>query len=489
VAASMKVFGVNDSAARLPLLPIAAVVAALGFFLARKYWGRDKAWMPLLIMVTCVGFFMGMAFLLTDNFLVLWFSLTCVLLYEACQRDVSSKQRWLLTLLAAVAVVLGFLSKGLVAVILPAGVIFLWLLWERNWKWLFHGSIPVAILLFLVLLTPVMLWIEKYNPDFFRIFVVEEHFSRFTGTREIQGHPEPFWFYVPIVPLLMLPWTLFLVRMIRNMKRAHALRDDSLTRFLVLWAVVVVGFFSVSSGKLISYIMPALIPFGLLLGRWGVAEPLDGTRTDEKLWKLGVSLVPVMGVVLIALWIISFHNLIPEDLSRPAPITLLFFVPAAVLMFLMLCIKTFRCWPGYVLLLSFVFLGFTVLMSPLGGRDFNGRLNSSCAIYKALGERLQPEDEVMMFDHYRPSFAFYINRVPWLYQVTNEMGWGIKQEPDRPGFLADRNAFFRVAKDTKGRWFAMLKRDDLYELDERGLRYDKRFVAEDPERVIVELKR
>ncbi|HBA83415.1 MAG TPA: hypothetical protein DCZ95_04900 [Verrucomicrobia bacterium] len=489
VAASLKAFGLNDGAARLPLLPVAAGVAALGFFLARKYWGREKAWTPLLVMVTCVGFFMGMAFLLTDNFLVLWFSATCVLLYEACQKDVSPGQRWLFTLLAVAAVVLGALTKGLVAVVLPAGILFLWLLWERRLGWLLHGSIPAAILLFFALITPIVLLIEKHNPGFFKVFVIEEHFSRFTGTREIQGHPEPFWFYFPIIPLLVLPWSLFLIRMVRNMKRAHALKEDSLSRFLVLWAVVVVAFFSVSSGKLISYIMPALIPFGLLLGRWGVGEPLDGSTTDRKLWKVGLSMIPIMGIVLLTLWIIAFHNIIPEDLSRPAPITLVFFLPAVLLMILMWAIKTFRTWPAFVLLLACIFLGFSVLLSPLGGRDFNGRLNSSCAIYKALGERLQPEDQVIMFKHYRPSFAFYINRIPWLYQVTNEMGQGIEMEPDRPGYLPDRNALVKVAQQSSGRWYAMLQGKKLKELDERALAYNPHFIAADPERIVVELKR
>ncbi|MFH0878534.1 MAG: glycosyltransferase family 39 protein, partial [Lentisphaerota bacterium] len=60
VAASFKLFGLHDWAARAPLLPVILGIAGLAFFMALRYWPRPQAWMAGLVAATSVGMFVGM---------------------------------------------------------------------------------------------------------------------------------------------------------------------------------------------------------------------------------------------------------------------------------------------------------------------------------------------------------------------------------------------------------------------------------------------
>ena len=301
-APALALFGPHDWAARIPLLFPLCGTLLLAAWLVRRHWPREDRAPALFLMLAVAGTFTGMALLMTDTFLVFWSMLVCTALFEAYAADAGAARRRNGLLLAAVAGALGFMTKGAVAIVLPGAALFFWLLWERRlaklWTW---WLIPAAVLV-VAILAPWLWWLEKHNPGFFQYFVIEEHLSRFTGTRTIQGHKEPWWFFLALLPVMLLPWTLFAVRAVVRGWGRH----DSLTRFLFCWAAVVVVFFSVSSGKLMSYILPAFPALGLLIGRWGVGESLDGTARDRRLWRVGLAGTWLVATMLVLLWLVSW---------------------------------------------------------------------------------------------------------------------------------------------------------------------------------------
>jgi len=407
------------------------------------------------------GFFVGFCLVMTDGFLVFWFSLTCLSLFWAFQSDATAARKLTFILLATVAAVLGFLTKGAVAVVLPALILGLWLLWEKRWRALLTPALLVAGIVFLALLVPGLMWIERHNPGFIVAFIFDEHIARFTGARLSQLHAEPCWFYIAILPLLLLPWSLFIVRAIRTIIRQRLFTTDVLTRFFMVWIAVVVIFFSASTGKLISYILPAFPPLGLLLGRWGLAEPLDGSRWDRRLWYLGMAGLWLTVLAVILGWSISFLQLAPK-LVYPVPgISILLLTPLLLVTFIILWFRQFRHFAGAMLLSAGLLFNTALLLSPLAGRDFNVLFQvNSANVYQTLAGLLRPEDRVVVFGTYRPSLPFYTGKLPYMCYGMNELKRGILMERDRPNYLWTRNDIIQLINTGPGRVYAVVRKKD-----------------------------
>ena len=118
--------------------------------------------------------------------------------------------------------------------------------------------------------------IARHGWSFVDEFFVQHHFARYVSNK--YQHPQPFYFYLPVMALLALPWTAFLVAGIGGAVRANWRADDAASRarlFALAWLVVPVAFFSLSGSKLPGYILPAL-PGAALLAASCVAGYVRG---------------------------------------------------------------------------------------------------------------------------------------------------------------------------------------------------------------------
>ncbi|MDD5677317.1 MAG: glycosyltransferase family 39 protein [Kiritimatiellae bacterium] len=490
VAPAIKVFGARDWAVRVPLLVSGLMLAGIFWLLARRKWERTRADIATLTMLSMIGFLAGTGLLLTDSFLVMWFALTCIALFFGCQPGVSAGARFLLFSVASIAAAMGFLTKGAVAIVLPPAIIFIWLIWERRPATLRTWSVPWVILLCVGLLTPVMLLLEKHNPGFFHFFVIDEHFSRFTGTREVQLHPEPFWFFGMVIPLLIAPWTLFIVRAAWRMIARWGWRTDTLTRFLLVWIVVVVGFFSASTGKLMSYILPAIPALGLLLGRWGLADRED-TRRDQILWNIGVAGLFIVAATIMTVWLISFFKIIPEDIYPISGRSVVALFPIAAILIALIATRGYRSFAGLLGLNAGIMLAAALLLSPLAGKDFNVLLHiNSSHVYKQLAAELKPDDQVVVFWSYRPALPFYTRNIYVPFQDTNELLYGMQAEPERAWELKDKAQLEAFLQKATGRVFAVIEPQDIEKrFKPLALATAPTTIPCDPDTIILELLR
>src|SRR5262249_28729560 len=176
---------------------------------------------------------------------------------------------------------LGTLAKGPVAPFLAAAIITIFALIQRNAGLIWRTLWIPGVLLFLIVGLPWYILVQQRNPEFFRVFILEHNLARF-GTN-LYHHPEPFWYYLPVTLLGLLPWTVFVIAAIAETARAwwsegKSLFDtgDALNAFLLIWLFVPVIFFSVSQSKLPGYIVSA-VPAGALL----LSEYLRRHVTDE----------------------------------------------------------------------------------------------------------------------------------------------------------------------------------------------------------------
>ncbi len=159
---------------------------------------------------------------------------------------------------------LGVLAKGPAAVILAGGAIALWAIATKQWRVAFRAAHPLAIAAFCLVALPWYILCALRNPEFLKVFIWQHNFERYLTP--MFHHPQPFWFFGPIVLLALVPWTILLWPAAREGLRVW--REKSWTHspgiFFACWAIFPVLFFSFSDSKLPSYILPAIPPLALI---------------------------------------------------------------------------------------------------------------------------------------------------------------------------------------------------------------------------------
>jgi 4-amino-4-deoxy-L-arabinose transferase-like glycosyltransferase len=178
---------------------------------------------------------------------------------------------------------LATLAKGPVAPFLAASIIIIFSLVAKNLQLVSRSLWIPGIVLFCAITLPWYIAVQIENPDFFRVFVLQHNLARF-GT-DLYQHKESFWYYVPVILLGLIPWTVFVaaalldsVRAWRSERKQSFQSENALNVFLVIWLIVPGVFFSFSQSKLPGYMLPAL-PAGTLLlaeyirGRVLMADP------------------------------------------------------------------------------------------------------------------------------------------------------------------------------------------------------------------------
>lgn len=489
VAPALRAFGMRDWAARAPLLLNGILATSLFWYLACSQWERATANTATATMLSMAGYLASMGLLITDAFLVTFFALTCIALFLGSQPGVAAKKRRGLFAAASVAAALGFLTKGLVAIVLPGIIIFLWLFWERRLTVLRSWAVPSAILLGGVLLAPIMLLLEKHNPGFFRYFVINEHFSRFAGTRASQLHAEPFWFFAWVIPQLLLPWTLFSVRAVWRLIVLRGWRQDPLSRFLLVWSAVVILFFSASAGKLSSYIFPAIPALGLLLGRWGLTGENNNQR-QQILWNIGAAGLFLTALFLVGTWLISYFRIIPWKIYQAGAGSSVALLPIAAALIVLWRTRAHCSFGGLLVLNANMALTMALLLSPLAGKDFNAFLyRNSSYVYKKLAAELKPEDRLVVFWDYRPALGFYTQGEYLQFQCNDELRYGHQLEPDWPDDLQEKAQLEKLLQEAPGRVFAVV---DPHDLEQKFKPLDLAMVPvtlpSDPNTLVLELR-
>jgi len=198
--------------------------------------------------------------------------------------------------LAWAALALATLSKGLIGIVLPGGVLVLYSLIERDWALWRRLHLVSGMLVFLAIAAPWFVVVSLRNPEFFNFFFIHEHFTRFLTTEH--RREGPWWYFIPIFMVGILPWlTVLAWTARRSWTEARATeRGFSWQRFAIIWSVFIFLFFSASGSKLPSYILPIFPAMALVIG-WQLTRIQAAT-----LLRLIVPLVVAMGLLaLVAL--------------------------------------------------------------------------------------------------------------------------------------------------------------------------------------------
>ena len=266
-AASLRVFGETPWAARLPTR-LAGTGTMLLVFLAARGIGAGG----LLSSGAAAVFFLAapMGFLfsrtnLTDGLLTFFFTATMLAGRAAVLRRETGRPWIAIAALFGASCAAAFLTKGLIALVLPAAIFFLWSVSTgRLLATLRTLVVSPAPIVFLVLALPWFLAVERRHPGFLDFFFIREHFQRF-ATRAAK-RTGPLYYFVPVFLLGFLPGIPFFVRGF-----GRAIRRSDVAFFFFVWFTVVFVFFSTSGSKLPPYLFPA-IPAAAVLAARGLPE-------------------------------------------------------------------------------------------------------------------------------------------------------------------------------------------------------------------------
>jgi 4-amino-4-deoxy-L-arabinose transferase-like glycosyltransferase len=258
------VFGVSDLAARVPSAVDATVLVIAFYFFFRKF-RRGVEVDAALVTASCAGIIGYARAASTDMPLAASFAVG-MLAWWAWRE--SGRRIYLAAFYLCLG--LGMLAKGPVAPLLAFLAILLFAVTAGQLQFVRKTLWLPGILLFCAVVLPWYIAVEMRNPQFFREFILEHNLARFSTN--LYHHPEPFWYYVPVTALALVPWIVFVVAAFVEsvgVWRAEGKSGSSDVQlqfriFAGCWLIVPILFFSLSRSKLPGYILPA-VPAGAVL--------------------------------------------------------------------------------------------------------------------------------------------------------------------------------------------------------------------------------
>ncbi len=300
-----KLFGMSEISARLvPILSALIGIAAL-FLFSKSIFNERTAQLSAFILLTTMGYVLVGRFAVIDMLMTLWISLSVF-----CFMTAFFKQRSYWYLPAYVFMALGVMTKGLIGIILPGGIFFIFLLWTGRLNEIKRMHILGGILILTVCLGIWILLANRQIPDYFQTFIIEEHFHRSAGAF---GRKRPFWFFIPLLFALGLPWTLFLPGAIVQGLKDPAVSRDKI-KFLICWIFTILVFFSIPKSKLPYYILPTTVPLALLMGNFFATV----SEKTKRAW-IGIPFKVLAGISCLAVIGLSiymfFFATMPEILT------------------------------------------------------------------------------------------------------------------------------------------------------------------------------
>lgn len=282
-AVAYSVLGVAPWVSRLWATTLGLLGIVVTFMTGRALWGTRAGVFAALILASCPLYFV-IAHIDTLDIALAFFmnaALMCSLMAWRADPASRTERRWMW--LCWLAMASGFLQKGLVAIVLPAVALFAYALLYRDFRLWRRLRLREGLPIFAVLTLPWLILVSLRNPDFLQFFFIHEHLARFATT--VHHRSEPWWFFIAILAVGVLPWITIVLRAARDCWRDGRSTDRPgrstlhTEGLLLIWALVQLAFFSASGSKLAPYIVPAVPPLALLAGRW-----LQSRGTIRTLW-------------------------------------------------------------------------------------------------------------------------------------------------------------------------------------------------------------
>ena len=481
-ALAFQAFGQNEFTARWWPAATGLLGLLLLWLTVRALAGRDAAWVTTAMLAAMCYYFLIAHINTTDMGLTAFMTLTLAGMvrgFGVKGQSTGATRAWMVAAWAGAA--LGFLSKGLIAIVLPGAIFVIYLLITRQWRLLMKLEWVWGPLAFAAIALPWPLLVQSRNPEWANFFFIYEHFSRFSS--EEHNRLGSMLYFVPVVIVGLLPWTPALLGLLRRDGR-QAVRDAysgaviNVPLLLTIWCVFQFVFFSISQSKLPSYLLPITPAAAMLL-----APVL--LKASERSFKQLLLLICTIPLSLLAIALLR-DQFVNDAYTQGMANAFAIYVLVGGVLF---AVAIFAAWrlSGQGRRMDAIFMA-AVLSTVAGsvtasGYDTLSASTSSQQLVKdflAAEPSYRKEDAFYSINIYEQTVPPYLERTLTLVEYLDEMGLGIWFEPSKVRFnFAD----FAVEWQGSERAYAITDFEQLPRMDFAGLDY--RVVAVDLRRVII----
>lgn len=397
----------------------------LVWFAGLRLFGREAAGYAALLLSSSLLYVLMAHINTLDMGVTFFLTLGIVgLLLGQVQADRKKQRNWMLVAWAGLA--LAVLSKGLMGLILPGAALFIYCMVQRDFGVLKRMHWLPGLAVFFAITVPWFVLVMQANPEFFERFFIYEHYTRFTST--VHGRYHPWHYFIPILLAGALPWTMLMFDTMWRTLRNNAVPKKTFNseRFLLIWAVFIYVFFSISGSKLPSYLLPMFPVLALLMGK-----RIAVMRERVLFWQVAPA-VPV------ALLLLGLALNVDKFADTPGQIELYphygaWLVAAALVSLGGLLAGMLLLWRTRKSV-AVVVLALSALLSAqigLSGYETVARERSAKHIAEAIRSEVKPEIPFYSVLTYEQTLPFYLKRTFTLVQYQDEMAYGIQQEPQR----------------------------------------------------------
>jgi 4-amino-4-deoxy-L-arabinose transferase-like glycosyltransferase len=460
-------------------------------YTAARLLTREIGLFTGLALVAC-PYYMALAEIVTlDMGLTFWTTMTVcafMLSQQSIQTAADSRRNLGWLGVAALASAGAVLSKGLIGIVFPGAVLFLYCLFNMDWRRLARINWWIAVPLFLLAVSPWFVLVADRNPEFLQFFFIHEHFQRFATTqhRRVQA----WWFFIPILFVGVMAWAFLLVpALLRAWRHGHdststqsgaqSVRPFRPLRFALIWALFIIFFFSLSGSKLVAYILPTF-PFVAMIVAYYLATTPG--RTIAKF------LIPIPLLAVILAFVL---NALPSRMAgNPLELGLYnqyaeilvagciaFAIGTAVATaFFWRNTKVSRRWGVALVAAASVFMVHRID----SGYETISPLQSGYALAQSIQKKLSAETRIYSVSTYDQTLAFYLGRYTTLVNYVDEFEMGQKSEPGRD---IPRLEAFPAEWQKPGPVIAIIPPQDVDKM--RGMGLDFEVIHESPRRFAI----
>jgi 4-amino-4-deoxy-L-arabinose transferase-like glycosyltransferase len=449
MAASFKMFGVNEFGARFPSALASTILIITIFFFIRRVRDDTYAFYTAIASLLSIYFLAYSHAAVTDISLTLFISLSLFSFYLWIDGETQSRTKNNICLYGFYLFsALAFLTKGLIGIVFPFGIALAYMIVIYGWKGFNKVFSLKGIILFMLISLPWFIAQLTINgQEFIDQFFMKHHFQRYTGV--ISGHKGPFFYYIPALIIGLFPWVAFLPAGIRNTLK----EKDKFQIFALIWFSFIFVFFSFSTTKLPNYILPALPATAILIA--------SGMTLQDRKWTSisNILLVTISIILGIAFFIARGYALDfgIVDVNWLLPLSIVTIGMAILSVYTIVTKKQ-----SHIILsgLMIIFLSILVMRAvPIASHYLQGSLHKYSLYAK---EKRDADSRLIVYDLNNPSIIFYSDRKAIIARNQDELTASLNNS--LPALVITKT---KNAELVKNLGFTLLEKDDNYALLER----------------------
>lgn len=461
IAGVYKLFGVSEWTSRFVTATAGFLLCLIGGTFLRLHKFSEGRWLYPLLLGTSIGVIIFSRIVYFDVLLTFFFSLSLYSFYTWYDRGSKS---WLY--LSYTSLALAILAKGFLAFVLASLIVGTFLMLDRaRFKKVLSFLNPGAIFLFLLIVVPWHKLSMSQEKGFAWFYFINEHILRFLDLREPRDYYHgSFYYYLPRIAGYIFPWTLFLSVLFRS-STPH--EPPKLTKFLWIWFLLVLGFFSFSQAKANYYIVLGLPPLVML-----IAIKLESLlSTPKSLWILISVTVTILLLTGLGV-IVYFYDITSQIRAYKETLPWMILLYTAVYGLSGLVLAWFfrkQAFIGIFLLGTLMVPVFFVALQEVKKQE--DHISVKNLVLDIPASIRQTRKHVYLYRDYEAlsSTLYYMRRsVPIVESHSRDLLYG-QNNPHQPDSFLNMNTFERILKEQIPVY--VISRDKYQkELEEKGLR-------------------